>query len=85
METLRCLQFGARYLVVGWASTPNVGGSKGRRGAPAANTLPTNLMLMKGLNVKDICLLLPAASAGAGADVCVLLRVLQLRCLVLLR
>jgi NADPH2:quinone reductase len=50
-ESLRCVRFGARYLVVGWAATPAVAEGRGRRGAPNANVLPTNLILMKGLDV----------------------------------
>ncbi len=51
LESLRSVRFGARYLVVGWAATPNVSQGKGRRGAPNANMLPTNLIMMKGLDV----------------------------------
>ncbi len=51
LETLRCVRFGARFLVVGWASTPFVARGKGQRGAPNANLLPTNLIMMKGLDV----------------------------------
>lgn len=51
LETLRCLKFGARYLIVGWAATPFVAKGKGGRGAPNANMLPTNLIMMKGLDV----------------------------------
>ncbi len=51
LESLRCVRFGARFLIVGWAATPFVAGGKGRRGAPNANQLPTNLMMMKGLDV----------------------------------
>ncbi|HVY44266.1 MAG TPA: NADPH:quinone oxidoreductase family protein [Minicystis sp.] len=51
VESLRCVRFGARFLVVGWASTPFVARGKGQRGAPNANLLPTNLVLMKGLDV----------------------------------
>lgn len=51
LESLRCVKFGARFLIVGWASTPDVARGKGRRGAPRANTLPTNLIMMKGLDV----------------------------------
>src|SRR5262249_41958774 len=40
---LRCVRFGARYLIVGWAATPIA------RDNP--NRLPTNLMMMKGLDV----------------------------------
>lgn len=51
LESLRCVKFGARFLVVGWASTPFVAKGKGQRGAPNANVLPTNLIMMKGLDV----------------------------------
>ena len=51
LESLRCVKFGARFVVVGWASTPFVARGKGERGAPNANVLPTNLILMKGLDV----------------------------------
>lgn len=46
VESLRCVRFGARYLIVGWAATPFAG-----RGTTAPNQLPTNLILMKGLDV----------------------------------
>jgi NADPH2:quinone reductase len=51
VESLRCVRFGARYLIVGWAATPFVAKGKGERGAPNANQLPTNLIMMKGLDV----------------------------------
>ena len=51
VESMRCTRFGARFLIVGWAATPFVSRGKGRRGAPNANMLPTNLMMMKGLDV----------------------------------
>lgn len=51
LESLRCVRFGARFLIVGWASTPNVAKGYGQRGAPRANVLPTNLIMMKGLQV----------------------------------
>ncbi|MCO4745387.1 MAG: NADPH:quinone oxidoreductase family protein [Proteobacteria bacterium] len=51
LESLRCVRFGARFLVVGWASTPLVADGGGKRGAPRANQLPTNLIMMKGLDV----------------------------------
>jgi NADPH2:quinone reductase len=51
LEAMRCVKFGARFLIVGWASTPFVARGKGQRGAPNANQLPTNLMMMKGLDV----------------------------------
>ena len=50
-ESLRCVQFNARFLIVGWASTPHVAKGKGKRGAPNANRLPTNLIMMKSLQV----------------------------------
>lgn len=51
IESLRCVRFGARFLIVGWAATPFVAKGKGQRGAPNANVLPTNLLMMKGLDV----------------------------------
>ncbi len=51
LESLRCVRFGARFLIVGWAATPFVARGKGQRGAPNANVLPTNLIMMKGLQV----------------------------------
>jgi NADPH2:quinone reductase len=50
-EALRCVRFAARYLIVGWAATPFVARGKGQRGAPNANVLPTNLIMMKGIDV----------------------------------
>lgn len=49
--SLRGVRFGARYLIVGWAATPFVAKGRGGRGAPNANVLPTNLIMMKGLDV----------------------------------
>ena len=51
LETMRCVAFGARFLIVGWAATPDVSRGKGKRGAPRANMLPTNLILIKALKV----------------------------------
>ncbi len=51
IESIRAVKFGARFLIVGWASTPFVSKGKGQRGAPNANQLPTNLIMMKGLDV----------------------------------
>ncbi|CAN5628568.1 NADPH:quinone oxidoreductase family protein [soil metagenome] len=51
LESLRAVKFGARFLIVGWASTPFVALGQGKRGAPNANVLPTNLIMMKGLDV----------------------------------
>ena len=36
IESLRCVAFGARFLIVGWAATPFVARGKGERGAPNA-------------------------------------------------
>lgn len=52
VETLRCLRFGGRFCIVGWAATPFVARGKGQRGAPNANVLPTNIIQMKGLDVR---------------------------------
>lgn len=49
--SMHAAAFGARFLIVGWASTPFVAKGKGQRGAPNVNVLPTNLMMMKGLHV----------------------------------
>ncbi len=46
VESLRCVKFGARFLIVGWAATPYAGRTK----APP-NQLPTNLIMMKGVDV----------------------------------
>ncbi len=51
LECLRCVAFNARFLIVGWTSTPDVARGKGLRGAPNANQLPTNLIQMKQLAV----------------------------------
>ncbi len=51
LEALRCVRFGARFSIVGWAATPFVAKGRGERGAPNANQLPTNLIMMKGLDV----------------------------------
>jgi NADPH2:quinone reductase len=51
LESMRCVRFGARFLIVGWAATPFVAAGKGKRGAPNANQLPTNLIMMKSLDV----------------------------------
>ena len=51
VQSIRSMRFGGRFCIVGWAATPFVARGKGRRGAPNANTLPTNLIQMKGLDV----------------------------------
>jgi NADPH2:quinone reductase len=45
-EALRAAAFGARFVIVGWASTPFAA-----RGDHDPNVLPTNLILMKGIDV----------------------------------
>lgn len=50
LESLRCVTFGARYLIVGWAATPFV--AKGKQKKPNPNMLPTNLIMMKGVRVQ---------------------------------
>lgn len=51
VEAMHSARFGARFLIVGWAATPLVAEGGGRRGAPNVNLLPTNLIMMKGLDV----------------------------------
>lgn len=51
VESIRSMRFGGRFCIVGWAATPFVARGKGRRGAPNANQLPTNLIQMKQLDV----------------------------------
>src|SRR5262249_6819696 len=51
VESLRCLRFGGRFLIVGWAATPAVARGQGGRGAPNANVLRTNLIMMRGFAV----------------------------------
>lgn len=51
LESLRCVRFGARFLIVGWAATPFVARGQREGGPPTANQLPTNLIMMKGLDV----------------------------------
>jgi NADPH2:quinone reductase len=46
VAALRAAAFGARFVVVGWSSTPLVA-----RGGRDPNTLPTNLILMKSIDV----------------------------------
>jgi NADPH:quinone reductase len=45
IESLRCLRFGGRYVIVGWAATPFIARDQ------KPNALPTNLIMMKGLDV----------------------------------
>ena len=49
-ESLRSMRFGGRYLVIGWTSTPFAGGGRAAGADQAtANTIPTNLIMMKGM------------------------------------
>jgi NADPH2:quinone reductase len=50
-ESLRALRFGGRLVIVGWASTPDLGRSGGAGGQRHDGRLATNLVLMKGLDV----------------------------------
>lgn len=54
VESMRSCCFGARFLIVGWAATPNVAKGRGQgrgQGAPNPNRVPTNLIMMKGLRI----------------------------------
>eukprot|EP01126_Amoeba_proteus_P066383 TRINITY_DN9596_c0_g2_i1.p1 TRINITY_DN9596_c0_g2~~TRINITY_DN9596_c0_g2_i1.p1 ORF type:complete len:397 (-),score=80.25 TRINITY_DN9596_c0_g2_i1:124-1266(-) len=51
IESMKSLRFGGRLLIVGWASTPNVAKGKGLRGSSNANKIPTNLIMMKSLQI----------------------------------
>lgn len=50
-ESLRCLGFGGRMVIVGWAENTRVAQGGGKRGSDHADRLPTNIMQMKGLFV----------------------------------
>lgn len=51
LESMRTLRFGGRMVIVGWAANTKVAQGGGKRGSENANTLPTNIMMMKGLSV----------------------------------
>lgn len=51
LESMRCVKFGARFLIVGWAATPFVAKGRTKGKTPNPNMLPTNLIMMKGLKV----------------------------------
>lgn len=51
LEMMRSLDFGGRMVIVGWAANTKVAQGGGKRGSDNANTLPTNIMMMKGLYV----------------------------------
>eukprot|EP00088_Acartia_fossae_P009316 TRINITY_DN1449_c0_g1_i6.p1 TRINITY_DN1449_c0_g1~~TRINITY_DN1449_c0_g1_i6.p1 ORF type:complete len:409 (-),score=82.28 TRINITY_DN1449_c0_g1_i6:146-1372(-) len=51
-DLLRLIKFGGRFLVIGWTSTPLAGGGRGAGADHAtANSVPTNLIMMKGAQV----------------------------------
>jgi NADPH2:quinone reductase len=50
-EARRSLCFGGRMLIIGWAENTTVAQGGGRRGSANADSLPTNIMQMKGLHV----------------------------------
>jgi NADPH:quinone reductase len=50
-ESMRCLAFGGRMVIVGWAQNIRVAQGGGKRGSDNADRLPTNIMQMKGLYV----------------------------------
>lgn len=50
-ESMRCLDFGGRMVIVGWAENTTVAQGGGGRGSTNADHLPTNIMQMKGLYV----------------------------------
>jgi NADPH2:quinone reductase len=52
IESMRALRFGGRLLIVGWAATPAVGKAGGERGTAKPNLIPTNLIMMKSLEIK---------------------------------
>lgn len=50
-ESMRCLDFGGRMAIIGWAENTRVAQGGGKRGSDNADRLPTNIMQMKGLYV----------------------------------
>lgn len=50
-ESMRSLCFGGRMLIIGWAENTRVAQGGGKRGSDNADSLPTNIMQMKGLYV----------------------------------
>jgi NADPH:quinone reductase len=51
VEALRCLAFGGRMVIIGWAANTGVAAGGGRGGSLAPDRLPTNLIQIKGLSV----------------------------------
>jgi NADPH2:quinone reductase len=51
VEALRCLAFGGRMVIIGWAANTGVAAGGGRGGSLAPDRLPTNLIQIKGLTV----------------------------------
>jgi NADPH2:quinone reductase len=51
VEALRCLAFGGRMVIIGWAANTGVAAGGGRGGSLSPDRLPTNLIQIKGLSV----------------------------------
>lgn len=80
VESMRACKFGAMYLIVGWAATPNVaaGGGAGRgQGAPNPNRIPTNLIMMKGLHVIGCPAVISLTAQGPEKGAAIMKRRLQ--------
>jgi NADPH2:quinone reductase len=50
-EVLRCLSFGGRMAIVGWADNTNFGGDRGIGGSFSPDLIPTNLIQLKNLTI----------------------------------
>jgi NADPH:quinone reductase len=50
-ETLRCLSFGARMVIIGWAENTGVSGAGGQGGSLNPDLIPTNLIQLKNLTI----------------------------------
>lgn len=69
VESMRALRFGGRLLIVGWAATPNVAQANRSKGAATnANVIPTNLIMMKSLQVLGCPAMIAAKMDPAVAD-----------------
>jgi NADPH2:quinone reductase len=51
VQALRCLAFGGRMVIIGWAANTGVAAGGGRGGSLAPDRLPTNLIQIKSLSV----------------------------------
>jgi len=80
VESMRSCAFGAKFLIVGWAATPNVAAGAGRGrgdGAPNPNRMPTNLIMMKGLRVIGCPAMISLSAQGAEKGATILKRRLR--------